>query len=52
MSRPADRLARMIDHLGLQAAGVNAAAEFYLEVFAPIGMQEVMRFRLRARADR
>jgi catechol 2,3-dioxygenase-like lactoylglutathione lyase family enzyme len=34
----------MIDHLGLQAADVNAAAEFYLEVFAPIGMREVMRF--------
>jgi catechol 2,3-dioxygenase-like lactoylglutathione lyase family enzyme len=34
----------MIDHLGLQAADVNAAAAFYLGVFAPIGIQEAMRF--------
>jgi catechol 2,3-dioxygenase-like lactoylglutathione lyase family enzyme len=34
----------MIDHLGLQAADVNAAATFYLEVFAPIGIREVARF--------
>lgn len=34
----------MIDHLGLQAADVDAAAAFYLEVFAPIGITEAMRF--------
>jgi catechol 2,3-dioxygenase-like lactoylglutathione lyase family enzyme len=34
----------MIDHLGLQAADVDASATFYLEVFAPIGIQEAMRF--------
>jgi len=34
----------MIDHLGIQVADVDASARFYLEVFAPIGMQEVMRF--------
>jgi catechol 2,3-dioxygenase-like lactoylglutathione lyase family enzyme len=34
----------MMDHLGLQAADVEASARFYLEVFAPIGMREAMRF--------
>jgi catechol 2,3-dioxygenase-like lactoylglutathione lyase family enzyme len=34
----------MMDHLGVQAADVDASAKFYLEVFAPIGMREAMRF--------
>jgi catechol 2,3-dioxygenase-like lactoylglutathione lyase family enzyme len=34
----------MIDHMGVQVADVDASARYYLEVFAPIGMQEVMRF--------
>lgn len=34
----------MIDHLGIQVADVDASARFYLEVFAPIGMREAMRF--------
>ena len=34
----------MIDHVGLQAADVDASAQFYLEVFAPIGIREALRF--------
>lgn len=34
----------MIDHLGIQVADVEASAAFYLDVFAPIGMRELMRF--------
>jgi catechol 2,3-dioxygenase-like lactoylglutathione lyase family enzyme len=34
----------MLDHIGLQAQDVKAAVDFYLRVFAPIGMREVMRF--------
>jgi catechol 2,3-dioxygenase-like lactoylglutathione lyase family enzyme len=34
----------MIDHLGVQAADVDASAAFYLRTFAPIGMREAMRF--------
>ena len=34
----------MIDHLGIQVADVDVSARFYLEVFAPIGMREAMRF--------
>jgi catechol 2,3-dioxygenase-like lactoylglutathione lyase family enzyme len=34
----------MLDHLGVQAADVEASAAFYLSVFAPIGMREAMRF--------
>jgi catechol 2,3-dioxygenase-like lactoylglutathione lyase family enzyme len=34
----------MIDHLGVQAADVEASLTFYLEVFAPVGMREAMRF--------
>ena len=33
----------MLDHLGIQAADVEAALDFYLRAFAPIGMHEVMR---------
>ena len=34
----------MIDHLGIQVTDVDASASFYLEVFAAIGMREMMRF--------
>jgi catechol 2,3-dioxygenase-like lactoylglutathione lyase family enzyme len=34
----------MIDHIGVQAADVEAALSFYLRVFGPIGLQEAMRF--------
>ncbi len=33
----------MIDHLGIQVSDVEASAAFYLEVFAAIGMREIMR---------
>ena len=33
----------MIDHVALQVADVNAATEFYVEVFAPCGLRVVMR---------
>jgi len=33
----------MLDHLGVQAADVEAALAFYLRVFDPIGMREIMR---------
>jgi catechol 2,3-dioxygenase-like lactoylglutathione lyase family enzyme len=35
---------RMLDHLALQCADVDAAADFYLRVFAPCGVREAMRF--------
>jgi catechol 2,3-dioxygenase-like lactoylglutathione lyase family enzyme len=34
----------MIDHLGLQCVDVEAAAAFYLRVFAPCGIREAMRY--------
>ena len=34
----------MIDHVGVQVANVEAAVSFYLRVFAPIGLREVVRF--------
>jgi catechol 2,3-dioxygenase-like lactoylglutathione lyase family enzyme len=34
----------MLDHIGLQVADVEASLAFYLQVFAPLGMREVMRF--------
>ncbi|KAA9166288.1 VOC family protein [Amycolatopsis acidicola] len=34
----------MLDHLGVQAKDVDAAAAFYVRVFAPIGMREARRF--------
>jgi catechol 2,3-dioxygenase-like lactoylglutathione lyase family enzyme len=34
----------MIDHLGLQVRDVKASLDFYLRVFAPIGMREMLRF--------
>ena len=33
----------MLDHLALQCADVDAAAGFYLRVFAPCGIQQAMR---------
>jgi catechol 2,3-dioxygenase-like lactoylglutathione lyase family enzyme len=33
----------MLDHLGVQAADVDAAVAFYLSAFSPIGMREIMR---------
>ena len=34
----------MLDHVGLQAADVEASVAFYTGVFAAIGLREVMRF--------
>lgn len=34
----------MLDHLGLQVTDVETSLSFYTEVFAPIGVREVMRF--------
>ena len=34
----------MLDHLGIQSADVDAAAAFYLTIFEPIGLREIMRF--------
>jgi catechol 2,3-dioxygenase-like lactoylglutathione lyase family enzyme len=34
----------MLDHIGLQAQDVKASLDFYLRVFAPIGVREAMRF--------
>ena len=34
----------MIDHLGLQVRDADAAAGFYLDVFAALGLRQVMRF--------
>jgi catechol 2,3-dioxygenase-like lactoylglutathione lyase family enzyme len=34
----------VIDHIGVQVADVEASLAFYLRVFEPIGMREVMRF--------
>lgn len=34
----------MLDHLFVQVADVDASLAFYLRVFAPIGMREVLRF--------
>jgi catechol 2,3-dioxygenase-like lactoylglutathione lyase family enzyme len=34
----------MLDHLALQCADVDAAADFYLRVFAPCGIRVAMRF--------
>jgi len=33
----------MIDHLGVQAADVDASLAFYLRAFGPIGVREAMR---------
>jgi catechol 2,3-dioxygenase-like lactoylglutathione lyase family enzyme len=34
----------MLDHIGVQAADVEASVAFYLRVFAPLGMRELLRF--------
>ena len=34
----------MLDHLGVQAADVEAALTFYVRSFGPIGMHEIMRY--------
>ncbi len=34
----------MLDHLALQVGDVDVAVRFYLRVFAPLGVQEAMRF--------
>jgi catechol 2,3-dioxygenase-like lactoylglutathione lyase family enzyme len=34
----------MIDHIAVQVADVAAAAAFYQQVFAPLGIREAMRF--------
>jgi catechol 2,3-dioxygenase-like lactoylglutathione lyase family enzyme len=34
----------LLDHIGVQVADVAAAAAFYQQVFAPIGIREAMRF--------
>ncbi len=34
----------MLDHLALQVDDVDAAAAFYLQVFAPLGFREAMRY--------
>jgi len=33
----------MFDHVGIQAADVEASVRFYLRVFAPLGFTEAMR---------
>lgn len=38
----------MLDHLGVQVADVDASVDFYLRVFAPIGVREMMRARMEA----
>lgn len=34
----------MLDHLALQVANVEAAREFYVSVFGPLGVREAMRY--------
>lgn len=34
----------MLDHLFVQVADVDASLSFYLRVFGPLGMREVLRF--------
>src|SRR4051794_16385626 len=38
------RVRSMLDHLGVQAADVEAAVDFYVRAFAPIGLREIMRY--------
>jgi catechol 2,3-dioxygenase-like lactoylglutathione lyase family enzyme len=34
----------MLDHLALQARDVAGAADFYVRLFGPLGMREIMRY--------
>lgn len=34
----------MLDHVSIQVTDVDAAATFYVQVFAPLGVREAMRF--------
>jgi len=34
----------VLDHIGVQVADVEASLAFYVRVFAPIGLHEMMRF--------
>jgi catechol 2,3-dioxygenase-like lactoylglutathione lyase family enzyme len=34
----------MLDHIGVQVADVEASVAFYLRIFGPIGIREVLRF--------
>jgi catechol 2,3-dioxygenase-like lactoylglutathione lyase family enzyme len=36
----------LLDHLSIQTSDVDAAAAFYLRVFAPLGIREAMRMGL------
>lgn len=40
----------MIDHVGVQAADVEASASFYTTVFAPLGLREAVRIPLEGTA--
>ncbi len=44
MSVPGSSVRPVIDHLGLQAADVEATLALYLRVFAPLGLREAVRF--------
>jgi catechol 2,3-dioxygenase-like lactoylglutathione lyase family enzyme len=35
----------MIDHVGLQVSDVESSAAFYTAVFAPLGLEQLMRFQ-------
>ncbi len=34
----------MLDHVGVQVADVEASLAFYLRIFSPIGLHELMRY--------
>ncbi len=36
----------MLDHIGVQVADTEASLAFYLQIFAPLGIREVMRIPL------
>src|SRR4051794_9411453 len=42
-ARASATLPAVIDHVSLQVADVDAAAAFYIRVFAPLGVREAMR---------
>ena len=43
LSYPTANVTDMLDHLGIQVRDVAASLEFYLTVFGPIGLREIMR---------